>query len=75
MLQSRRSAEDVWLQAKRFIRGYYQMKLVLAKILSQYQLVLAEDKLLKMKPRRGFTLAPRGGVRMVMTGKRQKSHY
>jgi len=49
-----------------------EMKLVLATILSQYQLVLAEDKPVKLQ-RRGFTLAPTGGVRMVMTGKRQKA--
>jgi cytochrome P450 family 110 len=46
-----------------------EMKLVLAKILSKYQLALAEDKPVKPQ-RRGFTLAPAGGVRMVMTGKR-----
>jgi unspecific monooxygenase len=46
-----------------------EMKLVLATILSKYQLALAEDKPVKLQ-RRGFTLAPRGGVRMVMTGKR-----
>lgn len=46
-----------------------EMKLVLATILSQYQLALAEDKPVKLQ-RRGFTLAPTGGVRMVMTGKR-----
>jgi cytochrome P450 family 110 len=46
-----------------------EMKLVLATILSKYQLALAEDKPVKLQ-RRGFTLAPAGGVRMVMTGKR-----
>jgi unspecific monooxygenase len=46
-----------------------EMKLVLATILSQYQLALAEDKPVKLQ-RRGFTLAPTGGVRMVMTGQR-----
>ncbi|HEY9602830.1 MAG TPA: cytochrome P450 [Allocoleopsis sp.] len=45
-----------------------EMKLVLATVLSKYQLALAEDKPVKLQ-RRGFTLAPRGGVRMVMTGK------
>ena len=48
-----------------------EMKLILATILSKYQLALAEDKPVKLQ-RRGFTLAPTGGVRMVMTGKRQK---
>jgi cytochrome P450 family 110 len=46
-----------------------EMKLVLAAVLSKYQLALAEDKPVKLQ-RRGFTLAPAGGVRMVMTGKR-----
>jgi len=49
-----------------------EMKLVLATILSKYQLALAEDKPVKLQ-RRGFTLAPAGGVRMVMTGKRSKT--
>ena len=49
-----------------------EMKLVLATILSKYQLALAEDKPVKLQ-RRGFTLAPAGGVRIVMTGKRQKA--
>jgi unspecific monooxygenase len=47
------------------------MKLVLATILSKYELALAEDKPVKLQ-RRGFTLAPAGGVRMVMNGKREK---
>lgn len=46
-----------------------EMKLVLAMILSKYQLALAEARPVKMQ-RRGFTLAPTGGVRMMMTGKR-----
>lgn len=46
-----------------------EMKLILATILARYQLTLAEDKPVKLQ-RRGFTLAPTGGVRMVMTGKR-----
>lgn len=45
-----------------------EMKLVLATILSKYQLVLAEDKPVIMQ-RRGFTLAPKGGVRMMITEK------
>ncbi len=49
-----------------------EMKLVLATILSKYQLALAEAQPVKLQ-RRGFTLAPAGGVRMVMTGKRAKS--
>jgi cytochrome P450 family 110 len=45
------------------------MKLVLATILSKYRLTLAEEKLVKPQ-RRGFTLSPKGGVRMLVTGKR-----
>jgi unspecific monooxygenase len=41
-----------------------EMKLVLATTLSQYQLALAEDKPVKIQ-RRGFTLAPAGGVPIV----------
>lgn len=48
-----------------------EIKLVLATILSKYELALAEDKPVKLQ-RRGFTLAPTGGVRMVMNGKREK---
>ncbi|PAX49059.1 cytochrome P450 [Brunnivagina elsteri] len=46
-----------------------EMKLVLAMVLSKYQLALGEDKPVKLQ-RRGFTLAPAGGVRMLMVGKR-----
>lgn len=47
----------------------FEMKLVLATILRRYSLALAEKK--QVKPvRRGVTLAPAGGVQMVMTGKR-----
>jgi cytochrome P450 family 110 len=46
-----------------------EMKLVIATILSKYQLTLAEDKPVKPQ-RRGFTLSPKGGVRLVVAGKR-----
>jgi cytochrome P450 family 110 len=46
-----------------------EMKLVLATLLSKYQLALAEDKPVKLQ-RRGFTLAPKGGVRLLVAGKR-----
>ena len=49
-----------------------EMKLVLATILSQYQLALAEDKPVKMQ-RRGFTIAPAGGVQLVMIEKRKRT--
>lgn len=44
----------------------FEMKLVLAKILSRYQFVLADRR--PVKPvRRGFTLAPPSGMQMIMT--------
>lgn len=47
----------------------FEMKLVLATILKRYSLALAEKQ--PVKPiRRGVTLAPAGGVKMVMKGKR-----
>ncbi|MFM7426683.1 MAG: cytochrome P450 [Elainella sp.] len=46
-----------------------EMKLVLSTLLARYQLSLAESKPVKLQ-RRGFTLAPAGGIRMVMTGER-----
>ncbi|MBW4670481.1 MAG: cytochrome P450 [Cyanomargarita calcarea GSE-NOS-MK-12-04C] len=49
-----------------------EMKLVLATVLSKYQLANSEDKPIKVQ-RRGFTLAPAGGVRMLMTGKRESN--
>lgn len=49
----------------------YEMKLVLATLLSETQLTLAETEPVQPK-RRGALLAPAGGVQMVMTGKRQK---
>lgn len=47
-----------------------EMKLVLGTILSNYRLELAEDKPVRLQ-RRGFTLAPIGGVKMVMKGKQK----
>jgi unspecific monooxygenase len=50
------------------------MKLVLATILSHYQLVLADSK--PVKPaRRGLTIAPSGGVQMALQGRRQRQEY
>ena len=47
----------------------YEMKLVLATILSNYQLELFEKQ--PVKPcRRALNLAPKGGVKMVMRGRR-----
>lgn len=46
-----------------------EMKLVLATVLSRYQLELVDDK--PVKPaRRGVTLAPANGIPMVLKGKR-----
>jgi cytochrome P450 len=49
-----------------------EIKLVLATILSQCHLALAEDKPVPIQ-RRGFTLAPKGGVRLVVTATDQKT--
>lgn len=51
----------------------FEMKLVLATVLKRWQLALADGH--PVRPvRRGFTLGPAGGVRMVVTGQRsQKS--
>ena len=46
-----------------------EMKLVLAVILSRRRLELADQRAVKTQ-RRGFTLAPRGGVPMRVTGRR-----
>jgi len=48
-----------------------EMKLVLANILRDFDLALAENKPVQPK-RRGVTLGPAGGVRMVMTGRRMR---
>ncbi|MDZ7959279.1 MAG: cytochrome P450 [Aulosira sp. DedQUE10] len=49
----------------------FEMKLVLAKILSGYQLALVDDQPEQPK-RRGVTLAPANGVKMVITGQRAR---
>lgn len=46
-----------------------EMKLVLATILSKYQLALTDSKPVKPQ-RRGLTIAPTGGIRMVLQGRR-----
>ncbi|NES76643.1 MULTISPECIES: cytochrome P450 [Okeania] len=47
----------------------YEMKLVLATILSKYKLELADRRPVKPKVR-GITLLPTGGVKMIMKGQR-----
>ena len=47
----------------------YEMKLVLASILSNYNLALVDNRLIKPQ-RRGLTLAPAGGVKMIRSGQR-----
>ncbi len=47
----------------------FEMKLVLAKIIQTWQLQLASDRPV-LPTRRGVTLAPTGGVPMVVVGKR-----
>ncbi|MBC6429705.1 cytochrome P450 [Nostoc sp. HG1] len=49
----------------------FEMKLVLATILSRYQLELV-DRRREWPQRRGFTLAPASGVKMVITGQRAR---
>ncbi|MEH2420199.1 MAG: cytochrome P450 [Nostoc sp.] len=49
----------------------FEMKLVLAKVLSGYQLDLA-GKRPERPQRRGFALAPANGVKMVITGRRAR---
>jgi len=49
----------------------FEMKLVLATILSRYQLALADNQPEKLQ-RRGFTLAPANAVKMVITGQRAR---
>lgn len=47
-----------------------EMKLVLATILSRFQLALADNR--PVKPvRRGLTMTPSGGVRLVVKSQRQ----
>lgn len=47
----------------------FEMKLVLAKIVSQYQLILAQQQP-ERPQRRGATLAPSTGVRLIMQSRR-----
>ncbi len=49
----------------------FEMKLALAKIVSGYQLALV-DRLPEKLQRRGFTLAPANGVKMVITEQRMR---
>ncbi|NDJ22863.1 cytochrome P450 [Nostoc sp. B(2019)] len=49
----------------------FEMKLVLATILSRYQLARADNQP-EVPRRRGVTLAPARGVQMVITGKRAR---
>jgi len=49
----------------------FEMKLVLATILSRYELALAEHRPVKPQ-RRGVILTPSGGVKMRLLGKRQR---
>ncbi|MBE8999788.1 cytochrome P450 [Nostoc sp. LEGE 12447] len=49
----------------------FEMKLVLATVLSRYHLALV-DRHPERPKRRGFTLAPSSGVKMVITGRRAR---
>ncbi|MGK7878611.1 MAG: cytochrome P450 [Crocosphaera sp.] len=48
----------------------FEMKLVIATIMSHYQLKLADSQP-EIQKRRGVTLAPARGVKMILEGKRQ----
>ncbi|MCL2931594.1 MAG: cytochrome P450 [Trichodesmium sp. MAG_R03] len=48
------------------------MRLVLATLLSNFDMELAENQTVKPQ-RRGVTLAPKGGVKMLMKSKRIQS--
>lgn len=50
-----------------------EMKLVLATLLSDHQFALAEPDKAVQPQRRGFTLAPAGGVPLVVTGSRSRT--
>ncbi|MHC5732411.1 MAG: cytochrome P450, partial [Nostoc sp.] len=50
----------------------FEMKLVLASVLSDWQMKLADTKPV-LPIRKSFLLAPGGGVPMVVTGKRQQN--
>lgn len=50
----------------------FEMKLALATILSRYNLELAETKPVQPQ-RRGVTLSPTGGVKLLMRGQRDRS--
>ncbi len=54
--------------------GQFEIKLVLATILSNYQLALADNRP-ERPQRRGFTLAPASGVKMVIRGRRESPLY
>ena len=51
----------------------FEMKLVIATIMSNYQLILGDSRPEKPR-RRGVTLAPTRGVKMIMQGKRLASN-
>lgn len=49
----------------------FELKLVLATILSRYELALTSNQL-EQPQRRGVTLAPSGKVKMIITGERER---
>ncbi len=50
----------------------FEMKLVLATLMSRYQFALADNNQPEVPKRRGVTLAPARGVKMVITGRRKR---
>ncbi|QSJ14787.1 cytochrome P450 [Nostoc sp. UHCC 0702] len=51
----------------------FEMKVVLAKILSTYELALVEQRPVRPQ-RRGVTLAPTSGIKLAITGRRQRQN-
>jgi cytochrome P450 len=49
-----------------------EMKLVLATILLRYQLALSDNHIVRPQNRLNIILAPAGGVKMVLRGKRRR---
>jgi len=52
----------------------FEMKIVLATVLSRYQLALADRKP-ERPQRQGFTLTPTNGVKMLITGQHKRQNY
>jgi unspecific monooxygenase len=51
----------------------FEMKLVLATVLSRFEMELADSTVQVQPVRKGLLLGPKGGVRMVVTGRRSQN--